>query len=163
MKIALCGFMGCGKTTKGKKLAERLGAEFIDTDDLIVQKENMSINDIFSTFGEEYFRDRETDVIREVLSSDTDIVISLGGGTVMREQNRDMLKEKSTVFFIKTPISVICKRLTGDKNRPLFNAESASKLYESRLPVYEKTAHYIVDDNSDIDDTVDIIYNLLND
>ena len=92
MNISLIGMMGCGKTTIGELLAKELCYKFIDTDSLIVEKENRSINDIFENDGEQYFRKVETNVLKEALNNQNQI-ISTGGGIVKSNENITLLKE----------------------------------------------------------------------
>lgn len=161
MKITLCGFMGCGKTTKGKILAERLGIDFFDSDFLVEQTEKRTINEIFAADGEEYFRRCEGEAIKQLACGEGDCVISVGGGAVMNAENADILRKNSTVVFIETPVEVICERLSTDSSRPLFNVENVRELYQKRLPFYKEAADIIVSDNSSAEETVDEIVRLL--
>ena len=90
--IILIGFMGAGKTTVGKRLAGRLGCRFVDTDEYIVSKAGMPVSEIFERYGEENFRARETDALRDLLSEEDMAVLSVGGGLPMREENRRYLR-----------------------------------------------------------------------
>jgi len=97
--IVLIGLMGSGKTTIGKKIAEKLKMKFIDTDELIVQKAQKAINLIFAEDGELFFRDLESEVIEEI-SKQENIVISTGGGAVLREENLNNLKKNGVLFYL---------------------------------------------------------------
>lgn len=135
--IFLCGFMGCGKTTVGKKLARELNMNFIDLDEYIVRKEGRSIPEIFSTEGEAYFRKAEADAIREI--SGKGGIIATGGGAILNPATAELARSRGTVCFIDVPFEVCYKRIQGDTNRPLVmnnTKESLSELYEKRKPVY---------------------------
>ncbi len=148
--IVLCGFMGCGKSTVGKLLAKSLGFEFTDSDTLIEQKENMSVTEIFSSFGEEYFRSTETAVIKE-LSEQSGLVIATGGGAVLNPENAEALKNGGTVIFLDVTAETVLKRLKNDTTRPLIQREdkeiAVNKLLEERRSKYETAAHLTVDAN----------------
>ena len=96
--IILIGFMGAGKSTMGKLIANKLGCSFIDTDTYIEKKEGRSIQDIFTDDGEDYFRSAETDVLRELLKADEKYVLALGGGTPLLEENRVLIKEAEALL-----------------------------------------------------------------
>lgn len=154
--IILIGFMGSGKTSFGKWLCNHTGMSFIDTDEEIVKLENRSINDIFATDGEEYFRDLETKLLESLLSVDNSI-ISMGGGTPIREQNGELLKKLGTVVYLRTTVSTLCKRLSRDKSRPLLAGgnlrEKITSLMDKREHIYVQRADVIIDtDNKRFED-----------
>lgn len=157
--IILIGFMGSGKTTVGRRLAERLSYHFCDTDQMLEQKANDTINHIFSVHGEEYFRGMETDSLRE-LSKDLDhSVLSTGGGLPLRKQNSKLLREMGFVVFLKASKETTLKRLKGDMTRPLLKGDELEKKVEQllaiRVPIYEDAAHKIIaTDNRSIDEIV---------
>ncbi len=129
--IVLVGMPASGKTTVGKLLAEELGREFIDTDEIIVS-ENGNINDIFETKGETTFRDIETDVIKRV-SALQGKVIATGGGAVLRQENVDFLKLNGKVYFLDRPL----EQLVGTVDRPLSqNADMLKQRYNERYDIY---------------------------
>jgi shikimate kinase len=114
MSIVLIGYRGSGKTTTGQKLADRLWQELVDTDKLIVKKAGKSIKEIFETEGEMRFRDLESEVLREVLKLQ-DVVISLGGGAVLREENRQAIKESGhKVIYLKCDPEELHRRIEAD-------------------------------------------------
>jgi len=125
--IALIGLMGVGKTTIGNRLAQKLQYYFIDSDQEIEDRQKMSIAEIFNSKGEEYFRDVEEKVVKDIISRDENLVLSLGGGSFMNEKIRQALKEKAIVIWIDAPIDVILHRVSGKKNRPLLNDNKVSK------------------------------------
>ncbi len=148
MNISLVGMMGCGKSTIGNILADIFPYfSFVDTDFLIVKKEKKSINDIFCEYGENYFRKVETEILKEVLSKNFQI-ISTGGGIVVSDENLVLLKQKSVVFYIKNSPEVLFRRVKNTNDRPLLNdSDVKSKiisLSQQRKNNYEK-AHYIIE------------------
>ena len=134
--IALCGFMGCGKTTISKSLEKLYSIPYIDTDKYIEEKENMSISKMFEKSGEEYFRDKEYEAICTLCKND-DTILALGGGAVMFDRNVQALKNSGCkIIFIDTDFDVICERLKNDTSRPLLKHSDTKSLYEKRLPIY---------------------------
>ena len=156
--IILIGFMGAGKSTMGKLVANKLGCSFIDTDAYIVKKEGRSISDIFTDDGEAYFRSAETDALRGLLKSDERYVLALGGGTPLLEENRALLKEAGAcVIFLKVSAMDAYERLKDDVTRPLIQGanvkEKIESLLQMRNPVYESIADYILlEENKSLDD-----------
>ena len=124
--IVLIGLMGSGKTTIGKKIAEKLKMKFIDTDELIVQKAQKAINLIFAEDGELFFRDLESEVIEEI-SKQENIVISTGGGAVLREENLNNLKKNGVLFYLFATAEELFERIKDDTERPLINTENPVK------------------------------------
>lgn len=160
--IVLIGFMGCGKTTVGKALAEELGYSFLDTDQYIETMEQCSISDIFQEHGEEYFRSLETKSIRQLQSEVVKSVISTGGGLPLREENAAILKKMGFVIYLRVRPDTIENRLENDTKRPLLQGKDARKkiegLLEYREPIYEYGAHMILDvDESTVSDIVEEI------
>ena len=139
--IVLTGMPGSGKSTVGKLIAID-GFEFIDTDDEIEKRCGCTIKELINAKGEPYFRDLETEVIREV-SSKGGHIISTGGGAILREENVRSLKQNGKLFFIDADM----KRLQATDSRPLSDTyEKLKKLYDERIDVYKGTADIIVPD-----------------
>ena len=139
--IVLTGMPGSGKSTVGK-LLEIDGFEFIDTDAEIEKRCGCSIKELINTKGEKYFRDLESEVIRDV-SSESSRIISTGGGAILREENVSCLKRNGKLFFINADL----KRLHATDDRPLSDTyEKLKKLYSERLGIYQATADVIVPD-----------------
>ena len=141
MNIVLTGFMATGKSEVGKEIARLLKMEFIDTDDLIEEKVEMKISEIFIKKGEKYFRDMESEIAAEAGGYDN-YVIATGGGIVLRQKNIDNLKKNGKIINLKTSIEKILDRVSKNSNRPLLNVEDKKseieKLLAKRKPYYEK-------------------------
>lgn len=120
----LIGYMGCGKSTVGRKLAEALNYEFIDTDAWIEKWQGMTISEIFKFKGESYFRDLETEVLRKLLEENGDYIISVGGGLPLREENRKLMQKLGQVIYLKAAPETIYNRIKGDVTRPLLQTEN---------------------------------------
>ena len=128
MTIYLCGFMGCGKSTVGKLLAKNLGLKFTDMDAYIVQCERKSIPEIFSEYGEEYFRQRETAAITEL--GQLGGVIACGGGAMLREENAAAAMQCGEIVFLDVPFDECYERIKGDEGRPLVVSNTRTSLEE---------------------------------
>jgi len=133
MKVVLIGYMGSGKTTVGKLLAQELGFEFIDLDDYIETSLNEKIAHIFKDKGELYFRKKESELLNEILDDNRDLVIALGGGTPCYGVNMDTILQKTNlVFYLKLSIASLTERLNKEKkHRPLI-----SHLKDEDLPKF---------------------------
>lgn len=140
--IVLTGFMGTGKTEVGRILAQRLGYTLLDADSIIEQEQKMKITEIFQRFGEPYFRDIEADVIRRLSERDR-VVISTGGGVVLRQENMENLRKKGVIVCLTASPETILKRTSNDSSRPLLQVEDPLKrikeMLEFRRPYYEKS------------------------
>jgi shikimate kinase len=144
--IVLIGFMGCGKSTVGRKLHQVLGYPFVDTDALIEQKAGCTIPEIFARYGEAYFRQLESAVLHELSAPDAPRrIIATGGGIIGRKQNRKQLRQLGFVVWLQAPVDTILERTGRNRDRPLLDtenpAERVSQLLEQRLPLYRETAH----------------------
>lgn len=160
--IILIGFMGCGKTSVGTRLAKRLSYSFLDTDEQIKTKEGRSINQIFSEKGEAYFREIETQAVRELLETTEKTVISTGGGLPLKEVNGKLLQQLGFVVYLDVAKETVMERLARDTTRPLLNGPDKEKRVEEllsfRRPIYEYTAHITVNTNQrDFDNIIDDI------
>ena len=146
MNLILCGMMGAGKTTVGIKIAEKTGRQWLDTDALITQKYG-KIADIFAEKGEKYFRDLETETLKAFAQTDN-LVISVGGGLVLREENVALLKQKGKLVYLQAGKQTLISRLLQDEERPLLQGEGLDEkienLLSTRAPIYEKVADYVV-------------------
>lgn len=149
-KIVLIGFMGAGKTTTGRKLAQALDCEFFDADERIEAAEGRRIADIFADDGEGAFRDMETAFLKEFLQNGPDaFVLSAGGGMPLREENRVLLRRLGTVVYLKADKETIVKRLAEDKSRPLLQGGDLERriaaLMAEREQIYLSTAHKVME------------------
>lgn len=148
-KIVLIGFMGCGKTSTGIRLSYRLRQRMDDTDKLIERKQGRSISRIFAEDGEEAFRRMETQLLRELAGKPGSPILSVGGGTPVREENRKLLRQLGTVVYLRIRPETVYERLKGDNTRPLLQGddplEKIRRLMEQRRDAYEAAADVIVD------------------
>jgi len=146
--VFLVGLMGAGKTTVGRALAKKLDKQFIDSDHEIEARSGVSIPVIFEIEGEAGFRQREADVIRN-LTAREDIVLATGGGAILRPENRELLKSRGTVVYLRADINQILQRTAKDKNRPLLQSgdprQKLEQLSSEREPLYREVAHIVID------------------
>lgn len=145
MNIVLAGMPGCGKTTVGTVLSHILGRRFIDTDAVITQKHG-DISAIFDRFGEEYFRGLECAAVKEAASMES-VVISTGGGCLANGKNVAELRKSGKIIYLKTGISELLRRLSGDTTRPLLRGDAEKNLndlYARRAKTYESAADFTV-------------------
>ena len=165
MNISLIGMMGSGKTTIGKLLSEKLNFTFIDTDLKIVEQENCSINDIFRIKGEEYFREIESKVLIKTLKNDNQI-ISTGGGIIKKDENIELLKEKSVVIYLEADDKTLYKRVKNNKERPLLNVdnmqEKITTLLKERNEKYKQAHCTILTTNKEQNEIVNEIIGTIN-
>ena len=147
--LILIGFMGSGKTSLGLKLSYRLQTPVEDTDKLIEQREGRTISEIFDKEGEEYFREAETALLREIRERNYVRIISVGGGTPVRAQNRELLKQCGTVAYLRVRPETVYERLKNDTTRPLLQCEDPlariKALLEARKDAYEECADIVID------------------
>ena len=145
--IILVGPMGSGKSTIGNIIARRLNREFQDSDQFIERRTGVDIARIFDIEGEQGFRDRETNALQELLSQNNR-VIATGGGSVMRPENQQMLKQRGYIVFLDTSLNQQMQRLRRDKKRPLLQTENPRARLEAlsheRRPIYLDLADLVV-------------------
>lgn len=145
--IYLVGFMGCGKTTVGRMLAEKIGWRFVDIDEDIEAAQKRTIAEIFDTDGEQAFRKAETEAIRlrvRKVQAGHPTVLSLGGGAFTQSENIDILNNNGVTIWLDVELPVILKRVENTNHRPLArNPEQFRALYEARLPTYSKAEYRI--------------------
>jgi len=142
----LVGLMGAGKSSIGRRLAHKLKLPLVDLDEVIVARAGCTIPQIFEQRGEDGFRELESQLLRECLGQPS--VLATGGGIVMREQNRQLLKEHPPVIWLKASPEFLAARIDGDSNRPLIAAgDTLNKLQtlaEIRYPLYEACADHVL-------------------
>lgn len=146
--LMLVGMPGCGKTTVGQRLAERLGRKLVDTDALIEEQAGCSIPEMFASRGEEAFRQLEHQVLCQV-GKESGLVVATGGGIVTRPENLDPLRQNSTVIFLRREVD----KLPTD-GRPISQSSDLTELYRRRLPLYEGAADWTVDNHTTVEDAV---------
>ena len=146
--IFLIGPMGAGKTTIGRQLAKKIAHEFYDSDHEIEQRTGADIPLIFEIEGEEGFRKRESQVITELVAKEN-IVLSTGGGAVLKQENRQVLKDNGLIVYLKSSPEKLFKRTENDKRRPLLESDDRMKQIEKilseREPLYIELADEIVE------------------
>ncbi len=150
--------MGAGKSYWGKQLADHLELPYYDLDEVIVEAEEMAIADIFSTKGEDYFREKESKLLRE-LSAQENFLISCGGGTPCFQENMDFMNEQGITIWINPSVEAMVERLQRKKfKRPLIAdlededlAGFVEKKMAERLPFYQQSRHIISSDNISLD------------
>lgn len=160
--IVLIGFMGTGKTTISKALSRITGFREIDVDAYIVEKEKKSIRKIFEECGEEFFRERETEALKEIANS-TGQIISCGGGAVLKDENVEILKKNGVIILLTATLETIFNRVKDHTHRPILNddmsIEHIVRLMADREPRYMEVADIEV--NVDSNDRVMTCYNML--
>ncbi len=146
--IILIGFMGCGKSSIGRRLAMRLGHQFLDSDDLIAARAERSIPEIFAAEGEHGFRNRETTELQALVGS-FKIVLATGGGAIVSSENRELLHQLGPVIWLHADPETLFERATRTRKRPLLEVENPRttffNLLESRMPLYAGTADLKID------------------
>ena len=152
-KIILIGMMGSGKTTIGKILAKKLNLNFIDTDQVVEKKYNLTIKKIFDEFGENFFRLKEEKNILKILQKKTPSVIALGGGAFLNKKIRNIILKDFISIWLNTKLEVIYKRCKNSNKRPLLNNKNKKDLkitikdiFKTRRTIYSK-AKFMVKTN----------------
>ena len=147
--ISLIGMPGSGKSTVGRSLAHRMQLPFSDSDAVIEQRLGCAIRDYFEREGEAAFRDVEQAVIDELTRGGASLVLATGGGAVLRPINRQRLRERGTVIYLRSSPEQLFKRLRHDTKRPLLQVADPLKrlraLYDERDPLYRECAHFVID------------------
>jgi len=161
--VFLVGFMGCGKTTVGRLLAQRMAWKFVDLDRLIEEAEGKTVAEIFARAGEPAFRHREQDLLRRItreIPRAGGRVVALGGGTLAQPANLELLQRiQAITIWLKCPVDQLLMRVALLPNRPLFRDEvSFRRLYEERLPDYEQATFFV---ESGPGDPVEVVQQIL--
>lgn len=161
--IVLIGMSGVGKTTVGDALSRALNREFLDIDSLIEREANTSIENIFSIYGEVYFRELESNIVKQIYQ-DKNLIISTGGGIVLVKDNIDRLRENGIIVLLEGTIDYIINNIKKSKNnRPLLNGvdiqEKVKSIYNNRKELYLSAGDFIVlVNNKSVDE---IVYEIL--
>ena len=164
--IYLIGFMGCGKTSVSIAMNQLYGKNIVEVDDRIIAKEGRSINQIFAESGENYFRDLETEMLKELADEDN-IIVSCGGGMVLREENRRLMKENGLIIWLDATPETILDRVKDDASRPNLkgkkNVKDIEALKNKRADAYAEAADIKVDtDGKTIREVAKEIYESVN-
>ncbi|MFB6345023.1 MAG: shikimate kinase [bacterium] len=157
-RVYLTGFMGAGKSTVGRRLADRLDWSWNDLDDIIERKEGRSIPEIFQEDGEGTFRELETSYLEEVSRRSAPFVLAVGGGAPAVKKNQTIMKETGLDVFLKVPFEIAFERIRKDEHRPLVPdgpdaRQKLRTLWEERKPIYEQ-AEWIIDCGQRKPDTI---------
>jgi shikimate kinase len=146
--IFLVGMMGAGKTTVGRALAQRLRMPFVDTDRVMVERTGVPVATIFEIEGEDGFRRRESALLAELAAADSQ-VIATGGGAVLADGNRELMRRRGTVIYLRAQVDALWERTRHDASRPLLKTPdpraTLAALLDKRDPLYREAAHIIVD------------------
>lgn len=174
MRIYLTGFMASGKSTVGPKAAARLGQPFLDLDRLITAHDGRSIPTIFAEDGEEHFRALESNLLRQTAETE-DLVVALGGGALVDDDNRAFAKEHGLVLYLHVPVDTLLDRMANDDTRrPLLEDDTGTRLpraeqrariedmLETRRPTYED-AHHTLDAGRPVEEVVSRITEIVSD
>ena len=141
--IYLIGFMGAGKSTIARALVRELGFPLVEMDEQIVKEQGMSINDIFEKYGEDHFRDIETQLV-DNLAEKKGVIVSCGGGVVVRPQNTKRMKESGRIVFLTATPETVYERVKNSSDRPILNGhmnvDYIAGLMEKRRALYENAA-----------------------
>ena len=158
----LIGFMGAGKTTVSRELSKMTGRKELDMDAYIVDREGMTIKDMFDRFGEEYFRQKETESLIEIMDMD-DLIVSCGGGVVVKDENVDHMKNGGVIVLLTATPQTTLDRVKNSTDRPILNGnmniEFITELMNKRIDRYLSVADIIVetDDKSVFDICTEIM------
>ena len=158
-RILLIGMMGAGKTTVGRALAERLGWSYADVDDLVERRTGRTVPELFAERGEVAFRAEETAALVALAGGRQPTVISVGGGAVLADANRRVLRDVGFVIWLRASVETLARRVGKGEGRPLLTgdpAELLGRLLRQRVSLYEDTAHAVVDvDDLALDEVVE--------
>lgn len=160
--IFLTGFMGSGKTTIGKLLAEKLLLPVIDTDHVIEEKLNKTIRELFETEGENKFREYEHQFLKMMPTENT--IVTTGGGIILRKENRDWMRKHGMIVYLHCEPEEILNRLTGDQSRPLLDGDKKKNvlsIFAERTPFYHDADFKVDTTNKTPEEIVLEIENLI--
>lgn len=163
--IVLVGMMGVGKTTIGKRLAQRLGMRFIDADAEIEKAAGYTVPEIFEKFGETQFRDGERRVIARLLKDEPAHVLAAGGGAFNDPETRERIAERGISVWLRAGLDILAKRVARRNNRPLLaggdTEEKLAALMEQREPIYALAELYLDTSDGEPDDSVEALVHKL--
>lgn len=163
----LCGMMGTGKSAIGRKIADKLKLPFHDLDVLIEAETNMKIPELFESRGEPYFRNLEREILSGFSGNEAG-VLALGGGSLQNQNITDLVKNSGILIFIDTPLDILMKRLSNNKNRPMINGLNPNelrlkieKLLQQRMPYYSQAHLTFKSEDLSVEETSDKIIDKL--
>jgi shikimate kinase len=149
--IVLIGFMGCGKSSVGRRIAANTGRRFVDTDELVASRAGRSISRIFAEQGEDAFRDLESQAL-DGLAGESGLVLATGGGAILREANRAILRRIGPVVWLDAEPDILFERVSRNRRRPLLQTENPRATFDallaSRRPIYEQAASLRIDSST---------------
>jgi shikimate kinase len=157
MKIYLLGMPGSGKTTIASKLAKELNYTYVDLDGWIEKDAKMFIEEIFERYGEQKFRELESNMLTQLPNDN--IVVACGGGIIINKKNKSLMD--GLKFYLDTDLEVIKDRLKTDYQRPLLKTKTLEDLFDERYLKYQDFADVVVSNNYDIEQTVKVIMNYM--
>lgn len=165
-RIYIIGYMCSGKSSVSRKLANKLGYQTVDTDDVFEERYHISVQDFFDKYGEDYFRMFESEILRKT-GEMHNAVISTGGGTPCFFDNMQWMNENGVTVFVKISPTTACNRLmTAKRKRPLIQGKNKDELcqyvenhYNSRLKYYEQATFTVKGENLDIDEILNVMNN----
>jgi shikimate kinase len=164
-RVLLVGMMGAGKTTVGEFLAARFGWRYFDSDALVEARTGQSVVDLFEAHGEVGFRGAETEALRQSLQGEEPAVISVAGGAVLAEENRQLLRQAGAVVWLRARLDTLAARLGDGAGRPLLEGDvlgNLTRLDAVRRPLYEEVADLVVDvDGRSVEEVADDIVGAL--
>lgn len=157
----LIGFMGAGKSTIAAELVRRTGKKLVEMDAQIVEEQGMTINEIFAQFGEQKFRDIESDLVKRI-ATEGNAIVSCGGGVVVRSENTETMKASGKIIFLCATPETVYERVKDGNDRPILNGhmnvEYIAELMEKRRALYEAAADIKIDtDGKDVSEICDEI------
>lgn len=158
-RVYLTGYMGAGKSTIGKRMANRMGYKFYDTDALMVKGFRRPVSEVFEKLGEEKFREAEVQVLQE-LSRRSNLIISTGGGTLARQETMDIALKTGTVIYLNCDVNLLYERVIfSPKDRPILNEPDTEKVFKdkfySREQFYNQAHHQVKTGERKTDDVVE--------
>jgi len=163
-RISLTGMMGSGKTSIGKMLAKKINLPFYDSDKDIEDKLNIKISEIFETYGENWFREQEEKICKDILKKEK-FVLALGGGAITNKGVRDSIVKNSLLIYLKTDENILFERLKNDKSRPLLKGSNLKKqinvILKDREKFYSESNIVIENNTNDIETIVEEIMSLI--
>lgn len=150
-KVFLVGMPGSGKSRMAKFISSVTDLSYKDLDDEIERTEGKSIKEIFKNHGETYFRNKETEILKNIIEKDKNLIIATGGGTPCFNHNIDLINKSGLSIFLNTSLDVIVERISRKNKRPLFKnkdvEETVKKMFQERIKFYSKSRHHVTKNN----------------